>query len=72
MAADLKVRKEMNRVKKELRKAGAKLECDYEYLPFNGIETVVVNSEKAEYSIYHVSAGWTTVRLRYDGMLECI
>ena len=52
----------MNRFKKELRKRGIKLECDYEYLPYNGIETVVVNSENATVSTYHLSAGWCKVR----------
>ena len=39
----------MTRFKKELRKRGVKLECDYPYLPFElvgtTLECVVVNSE---------------------------
>lgn len=52
----------MNRFKKELRKRGVKLECDYPCLPFNGIETVVVDSANATVSTYHLSAGWGRVR----------
>lgn len=57
----------MNRVKRELRKAGLKLECDYETLPHGGIETVQVDSEKAEFSIYCTHYGWYHGRLTYDG-----
>lgn len=56
----------MNRFKKEIRKHGAKLENDYEYLPCDGIETVVANAENATLSIYHVSAGWTRIRYNRD------
>ena len=56
----------MNRFKKEIMKRGAKLESDYEYLPCNGIETVVANAEKATLSTYHVSAGWMTIRYGRD------
>lgn len=42
----------MNRFKKELRKKGVKLECDYPYMPYRVgqniyMEDVYVNSEKA-------------------------
>ena len=52
----------MNRVKKELRKRGIKLECDYEYLPCDlgklgggalFIEAVRVDSEKAIVTEYY-------------------
>ena len=39
---------------------------DYEYLPCDGIETVVANAENATLSIYHVSAGWTRIRYNRD------
>lgn len=52
----------MNRFKKELRKRGVKLECDYEYLPFDGLETIVVNAEKATVSTYTVCGGWSTTK----------
>ncbi len=53
----------MNRFKKEVRRRGVRLECDYEMLPSaEGIETVAVSSEKALVSVYHVSAGWTHIR----------
>lgn len=56
----------MNRLKKEIRKSGVKLESDYPFLPFNGIETVKVDSERATISIYHVSAGWMISRIGRD------
>lgn len=60
----------MNRVKLEMRKRGVMLEDDYPELPFNGIETVKVDSENAEWSVYHVSAGWSTGRMTRGGKLE--
>ncbi|MBR6358033.1 MAG: hypothetical protein IKS11_00135 [Lachnospiraceae bacterium] len=51
----------MNRFKKEVRRRGIKLECDYEFLPYNEIETVVADAEKATVSTYHVSAGWDKI-----------
>ena len=48
----------MNRFKKELRKAGWKLESDYPYLPYDGVETVVAKAETATLSVYHICAGW--------------
>ena len=59
----------MNRLKKEIRKKGVMLECDYPYLPFNGIEAVKVDSEQVALSIYHVSLGWT--RCKFDRSLVC-
>ena len=56
----------MNRFKMELRKRGFKLECDYECLPMNGIETVSANAEEASYSIYHIGAGWRVRRFARD------
>lgn len=44
----------MNRIKKELNKY-FKLEKDYECLPYNGIQSVIVNSEKATITIVHTS-----------------
>lgn len=39
----------MNRFKKELRKKGIKLECDYPWLPYEGkyvtLDSILVNSE---------------------------
>ena len=35
----------MTRFKKEIRKRGFRIEEDYEYLPYNGLEAVIVNSE---------------------------
>lgn len=59
----------MTRVKEEFRKRGMKLENDFEFLPYNGIETVEVDPEKAVLRIYHVSAGWTYVQLQRDGKM---
>lgn len=56
----------MNRFKKELRKRGYQLECDYPYLPFDGIETVRVISEVAMIAICHVSAGWVYIPFGRD------
>lgn len=59
----------MNRFKREVRKHGWKLENDYEYLPFDGIETVVADASTATVSVYHVSAGW--MKVSFDrGMKE--
>ncbi len=60
----------MNRLKKEIRKKGVMLESDYPFMPYNGIETVKVNSEQATISTYHVCAGWTTSRIRRDLTME--
>lgn len=60
----------MNRFKRELRKHGVKLECDYQFLPYNGIETVVVDSENATVSTCHVSAGWGRMAVRRDFSFE--
>lgn len=60
----------MNRFKKELRKHGVKLECDYPFFPYNGIESVVVDSEHAIVSTYHLSAGWGKVKVNRDFTIE--
>lgn len=59
----------MNRLKQELRKRGVRLECDFPTLPYNGIDTVIVDSEKAIVSTYHYSAGWIRIRLQKDGTI---
>ena len=59
----------MTRVKEEFRKRGMKLEQDYEYLPYNGIEEIQVDPEKAVLRIYHVSAGWTCCQMQRDGSI---
>lgn len=60
----------MNRFKMELRKHGVKLECDYPFLPYNGIESVVVDSEHAVVSTYHVSAGLGKVKVNREFSFE--
>ena len=57
----------MNRIKREFQRHGFPLEKDFEYLPCDGIETVVVDSEAATWKEYHVSAGWVGVRLTRSG-----
>lgn len=57
----------MNRIKKEFQRHGFPLENDFEYLPYNGIETVVVDSENAVWKQYHNCYGWSKVRLLRDG-----
>lgn len=59
----------MNRLKQELRKRGVRLECDFPTLPYNGIDSVIVDSEKAIVSTYHYSAGWSHIRLQKDGTI---
>lgn len=60
----------MNRVKKELRKKGFKLECDYECLPdATGIQAVTVNSEKVIIGIHHTSIS-TWWKLTKSGEIE--
>lgn len=58
----------MTRFKKEIRKRGAKLEIDYPFLPYNGIDCVIVHSEEASYSYFHYGMGW--VRVMYDRALN--
>ena len=60
----------MTRLKKEFRKRGLKLECDFEWLPYNGIETVEVDVEKAMLKIYHNSFGWSFCTMTRDGNLR--
>lgn len=62
----------MNRFKKEIRKRGIKLECDYPYIPYNGLETVIVHSDKAIISEYHVCAGWVKTIVNRDFTTETI
>lgn len=50
----------MTRFKQELRKRGITLECDYEYLPYNGLETVIVDQERAAVHEYHDCLGWVS------------
>lgn len=62
----------MNRLKKEIRRKGVKLELDYPFLPFNGLECVKVDSEKATISEYHVCAGWCVTKICHDLTFENI
>lgn len=73
----------MNRVKKELRKKGLKLESDYPYLPFyikgNSIfepgyifvDEIRVDSEKA--TLYRfLNIGRETHTMQRDGSVVCV
>ena len=51
----------MNRFKRELRKRGYMLENDYEYLPYNGLETVVADAEQAQMRRFYDCYGWYNV-----------
>ena len=62
----------MNRLKKEIRKKGVRLECDFPFLPFNGIETVKIDSEKATINVYHVGAGWIVSKILPNLGIETI
>jgi len=56
----------MNRFKRELRKRGVKLECVYPFIPYNGLEAVVVHSDTATVSEYHDCAGWVRTVFNRD------
>lgn len=45
----------MNRFKKELRKHNVMLECDYPWLPYEELETVIVDSEKCTVTRVYLS-----------------
>ena len=65
----------MNRFKKELRKKGIKLACDFDFLPFEVshsshiyIDDIVVNTERASVTtIYNTLVD--TIILKRDGSL---
>ena len=59
----------MNRFKKELRNRGYKLECDYEWLPFEGVEAVRVDSENAQAITYTNLVGAITTTFTRAGEL---
>ena len=73
----------MNRFKKELRKKGIKLGCDYPCLPYfiKGksvfepgyifVDGVHVNAEKATVTTYY-NVIWQTEKMLRDGTLETI
>lgn len=48
----------MTRFKEWVRTQGVRLEQDYEYLPYNGIDCVVVVADRAQVSTFHYGAGW--------------
>jgi len=57
----------MNRLKKEFRRIGFRLESDFPYLPFEGVDSVEVDSENAIYKAYHYGYGWLRLKLERDG-----
>lgn len=60
----------MTRFKEELRKAGIKLECDYEALPDpSGIQAVTVDPEKAQFGVHHTSIS-ILYRMTRSGSIE--
>lgn len=61
----------MTRYKEYLRNAGFKLENDYPYLPFNGIETVqtCIELNFIVVETYHVSTGWQRLLVDVHGNL---
>lgn len=49
----------MNRFKKELRKRGIRLACDYKSFPAeNGIAGVIVKTDMLQVRIFHMLTGW--------------
>lgn len=45
----------MNRLKKELVKRNIKMERDLPFLPFNQLQSIVVDSQKATVTYYYLS-----------------
>ena len=60
----------MNRLKKEIRRRGVKLESDYPYLPYEGLEAVHIDSERAIVSEYYSFYGWLTNKICPDLSLQ--
>lgn len=60
----------MTKFKEYVRKKGVLLECDFDMLPFDGIEEIIVIPERAQVSAYHVSAGWCHTIVGRDGELS--
>lgn len=60
----------MNRLKKEIMKKGIKLEHQYDFMPYNGLETVVVDSEKAIVKEYHNCFGWSYGIMNRNGSID--
>lgn len=56
----------MNRFKKELRRRGYKLECDYTTLPYKTIEAVQARAESVSYDIFSNTCGWICTRFDRD------
>jgi len=59
----------MNRFEKEVRKQGYKLDMDFPYLPYDGIDSAWCNAEKATYYVYHYGMGLITHH--FDRAMEC-
>lgn len=57
----------MNRFKKYVRKQGYKLESDYEYLPYKGIEAVIVDASHKCIRTYYNFYGWSYTVFNNDG-----
>ena len=61
----------MTRYKEYIRSKGIKLEEDFEYLPFNGVEAVEPRideeSSRIVVSVYHVSLGWSRTYIDKHG-----
>lgn len=61
----------MNRFKRETRRRGIKLECDYEWLPYNSIEAVQVDSTTAVITEYSNTMGpMKSVMLRTGDIID--
>ena len=57
----------MTRFKEYARSKGIRLECDYECLPYKGLECVLVLPERAAVLEFYNCYGWTAIYFRSDG-----
>lgn len=57
----------MTKFKEYARSKGIKLECDYERMPYNGLEYVRVLPDRAAILKYYNQCGWAASYIRTDG-----
>lgn len=59
----------MTKFKEYARNKGIPLECDYDTLPYNGLETVRALPDRGAILSYYNQYGWTAVYVRRDGSI---
>lgn len=62
----------MTRFDKEIRKLGFRLEKDFEYLPYEDIDSVGTYPEVAQYRMYHYGLGLIKFQFARDLSYETI